>query len=75
MAGGSISRDEQHTYQDYANAAAQPNAEALKGLIFPSYLPTDAKPGEPAALGASTLQDRRFVPEHPLTPARGARKH
>jgi hypothetical protein len=75
MAGGSLSHDAQHSFQDSANAAAQPNAAALKGLSFPSYLPTGAKPGEPAALGASTLQSRRFVPEQPAAPARPPRQH
>jgi hypothetical protein len=62
-AGGALQKDATHSFQDAANDAAKPNAGALNSLNFPSYLPVGAKPGTPAALGASDLQDRRFVPE------------
>ncbi|MBC7784769.1 MAG: hypothetical protein H7144_13105 [Burkholderiales bacterium] len=69
-AGSMIQRDKDQPIQEYCNNAAIPNAGALKGLNLPSYLPIGAKPGVPAALGASTLQDRRFVPEKPAGAAR-----
>jgi hypothetical protein len=69
-AGGMIQRDANHSFQDVVNEAAKPNAEALKSLNVPSYLPTGAKPGTPAALGLSNLQERRFTPEHPVGPTK-----
>ena len=69
-AGDYIQRDEKRSFQDVANDAAKPRADALKDLHLPSYLPAGAKPGEPAALGSSVLQDRRFVPEKDPAPVR-----
>jgi hypothetical protein len=71
-AGGTLRKAPGGTFQDAANDAAKPNASALGSLNFPSYLPIGAKPGTPAALGASDLQDRRFVPERPAPLRQGA---
>lgn len=74
VAPESLRFDRKKSLQDEVNGWATPKAHALNGLNFPSYLPTGAKPGEPAALGSSTLQERRFVPDQPAKPARPAAK-
>jgi hypothetical protein len=64
--GNYIQLSKTQSPQEMADAAAQPRAAPLHSLNLPRFLPPDAKPGSPAALGASTLQDRRFVPDKPV---------
>lgn len=60
--GGMVSVERGQSLQDAANKAAQLTAEGLKQLAVPGYLPKGATPGSPAALGASDLTVRGFVP-------------
>lgn len=62
QAGADVAMSKGQTMQDAINAASKPTAGGMQALSIPGYLPKDAVPGAPPALGTSDLSPRGFVP-------------
>lgn len=62
QAGSHIQLQAGQTMQGAINDASKPTAGGMASLAVPGYLPKGAVPGSPAALGASDLTPRGFVP-------------
>lgn len=69
-AGGVLMRQGGQSMEQAAAAAATPNVQSLNSMSLPGYLPKGSTPGNPAALGASSITPEGFGPSvKPAPPA------